>query len=276
MLISKFDLYKGEWLDLVFDHRNKQYGAYELRRDYNRNIVRAMAGTFAVLGLLCGGVILFSHSQNGERIIEINNQPPVIPVQPVAPPKTVKPPEMAKPLRAQPPAQPVATTRFVTPVPTPDPVAENPPKNVDITSAVGPETIKAPAGPPAVPIDNASGGTEDATVPDELVHNTIGLDVMPEPFGGEGAWGKFLSRNLRFPGPAEEKQVSGKVILSFVVEKDGHLSNIVVERSAGYGFDEEAVRVLKLAKAWKPGIQNGQPVRVKYTIPISFQYTDNN
>jgi protein TonB len=59
-----------------------------------------------------------------------------------------------------------------------------------------------------------------------------------------------------------------------VIEKDGSLSNIVVEKGAGYGMDEEALRVLKLAKAWKPGIQNGQPVRVRYMIPINFQLSE--
>jgi protein TonB len=62
--------------------------------------------------------------------------------------------------------------------------------------------------------------------------------------------------------------------MSFVIEKDGSLSNIKVERGAGFGFDEEASRVLKLAKAWKPGMQNGQPVRVKYVIPMNFQLAD--
>jgi periplasmic protein TonB len=274
MLISKFDLYNPGWLEVVFENRNKEYGAYELRQHYSRNVVRAMAGTFLGLGLLFGGVVLFSPARSSERVIVVDNQPPVIPVPPITPPHTAKPPEPPKSPKAQPPAQPVATTKFVTMVPTPDPVTENPPKNAELTNAIGPETIKAPAGPPAVPTDKPVIDGGNAT--DESVHNTFGLDVMPEPFGGEGAWGKFLSRNLRFPGPAQEQQVSGKVILSFVVEKDGHLSNIVVERSAGYGFDEEAVRVLKLAKAWKPGIQNGQPVRVKYTIPISFQYNEQN
>jgi periplasmic protein TonB len=274
MLISKFDLYNPEWLEVVFENRNKEYGAYELRQHYGRNMVRAMAGTFLSLGLLCGAIISFSHVHFSERMIEVVNRPPVIPVPPITPPHVVKPPEPPQALKPQPPAQPIATTRFVTPVPSPDPVAENPPKNTDLTNAIGPVTIKGPVGPPVVPIGKPI--VEGGSGSDESVHNTIGLDVMPESFGGEGAWGKFLSRNLRFPGPAQEQQVSGRVILSFIVEKDGHLSNIVVERGAGYGFDEEAVRVLKLAKAWKPGVQNGQPVRVKYTIPISFQYNEQN
>ena len=97
---------------------------------------------------------------------------------------------------------------------------------------------------------------------------------MPEPVGGAAAWNKFLSKNLRFPAVAQEEGVGGRVYLSFIIEKDGSLSNITVDKAAGHGFDEEALRVLKLAKAWKPGMQNGQPVRVKYSIPISFQAPD--
>src|SRR3569832_179494 len=77
------------------------------------------------------------------------------------------------------------------------------------------------------------------------------LEVMPLPDGGMEGWAKFLNKNLRFPYEAQQDGVSGKVFLSFIIEKDGHLSDITVVRAAGHGFDEEALRVLKLAKAWK-------------------------
>lgn len=79
---------------------------------------------------------------------------------------------------------------------------------------------------------------------------------------------------MRYPQQAIDAKAQGKVFLSFVVEKDGHISDIVVERGVGHGLDEEAVRVLKSAPAWKPGIQNGHPVRVKFTMPITFQLND--
>jgi protein TonB len=94
---------------------------------------------------------------------------------------------------------------------------------------------------------------------------------MPEPAGGAQAWAKFLQSNLRYPAPAREDNITGIVVLSFIVEKDGHLSDIKVSRGLGHGLDEESVRVLKLAKPWKPGIQNGHPVRVAYSIPFNFQ-----
>ncbi|MNL41233.1 Gram-negative bacterial tonB protein [compost metagenome] len=80
----------------------------------------------------------------------------------------------------------------------------------------------------------------------------------------------YLSKAIRYPAPAQEANVQGKVFLSFIVEKNGSLTDIKVERKLGYGTDEEAVRVLKASPKWIPGIQNGRPVRVKYNIPISF------
>jgi protein TonB len=145
-----------------------------------------------------------------------------------------------------------------------------PPINSHLTGAIG--TTAAPGtgtGTSVLPDQGDGGGTQP--VDDKKVYSVGGIDVMPEPVGGDKAWAKFLNKNLRFPYAAQEEGVSGRVILSFIIEKDGSLSNITVERQAGHGFDEEALRVLKLAKAWKPGMQNGQPVRVKYDIPINFQ-----
>ncbi|MDQ7947472.1 MAG: energy transducer TonB, partial [Pedobacter sp.] len=75
---------------------------------------------------------------------------------------------------------------------------------------------------------------------------------------------------IKYPPMAQDQNIQGNVHVSFTVEKDGSLTDIRVERKLGYGTDEEAVRVLKLAKRWNPGMQNGKPVRVKYNIPIKF------
>ncbi len=266
MLNSKFDLYRSEWLELVFDDRNKEYGAYDLRRHYAKNMILAMAITFLGIGLLCGAIVIFKAAPRA-RMIEVVMRPPIIPIVPrVEPP--VKHPDPPRSLRADPPAHPVATIRDVPPIVVPDHLAEKPVVNAQINGDPGQATIKGPVGPAVMPVSPPGPPT---TAPDNTVHDVGGLDVMPEPVGGEKAWAKFLNKNLRFPYEAQQAGVSGRVILSFIIEKDGSLSNITVERGAGNGFDEEALRVLKLAKAWKPGKQNGQPVRVKYDIPINFQ-----
>jgi len=271
MLISKFDLYRNEWLDLVFDDRNKSYGAYDLRQHYAKTMTRAMGITFLSLGIVCG-VVFYVNSQ---KVIEqhhiVDITPPVTP--PVQPPvkKIDKQPE---PVHSKPqPVKQVSTIKDVPPVVAPDNQAEKPVINDDLQGkAPGQATLQGKDSGGS--IDVPDPGPAATPAPDNTVHQPFGLDVMPEPVGGMNAWAKFLGKNLRFPAAAAEQQISGRVLLSFVIEKDGSLTNITVDKAAGYGFDEEAVRVLKMAKAWKPGQQNGQPVRVKYSIPINFQLTD--
>ncbi|MGH7237861.1 MAG: energy transducer TonB [Candidatus Saccharimonadales bacterium] len=272
MIISKFDLYKPEWLELVFDNRNKAYGAYYLRQHYAKNMVMAMGATFLGIGLLFGAGAIFS-GRHIVPVIQIPHDPLIIIhlselKQPVAPPKRTEQPK---------PVTPPKTTVFTPFVVKPDPVITTPaPVIAQITGAIGQTTSKGKAGPVNVlPVTIPGTGTVTAPAPDNTVHPPFGLDVMPAPVGGDKAWAKFLNRNLRFPGEAQQDGASGRVILSFIVEKDGTLSNITVDRPAGHGFDEEALRVLKLAKAWKPGMQNGQPVRVKFEIPINFQLSSD-
>jgi TonB family protein len=117
---------------------------------------------------------------------------------------------------------------------------------------------------------------QNVTIPNRSLTEPAVLDfasveVLPEPPAGMAGWGKYLSANLKYPEQAKKDKVTGRVILSFVVEKDGKLNDIQVLRGIGSGLDEEAVRVLKSSPNWKPGILNGRPVRVAYTMPIFFQ-----
>ncbi len=119
----------------------------------------------------------------------------------------------------------------------------------------------------------ANGGTssgEGTDKPDNGIRNTAMVEKLPEFPGGMEAWAKFLSKNLHYPAQASGEGISGRVYMSFIVEKDGKITDIQVIKAAGYGFDEEAKRVLKMAPQWKPGIQNGKPVRVRYMVPINF------
>lgn len=272
MLNTKFDLYKSEWLDLVFDDRNKAYGAYDLRHHYAGTLNKAMAIAFAVV--ITGALVLnFAFKTEPAEIIDkkVDVYIPTLKTPPVKP--DVKKPDPVKPSAPAKQLPTAATTKFITVVVTDKPVTEDPPKIKELTGNVGQTTTAGPEGPPQIPDDPKTGGigTAPAGNGNEIVPSGIGLEANPEPYGGMAAFGKFLGRALHFPAQAQDANVSGRVIMSFVIEKNGELSNITVVRGAGYGFDEEAMRVLKLAKAWKPGIQNGQPVRVRYTIPINFQ-----
>jgi len=96
-------------------------------------------------------------------------------------------------------------------------------------------------------------------------------EEQPEPEGGYEAFYKYVAKNLKYPSQARRQNIQGKVYVSFIVERDGSISDVKVTRSIGGGCDEEAERVLKGSPKWKPGKQRHQPVRVRMSIPIGFQ-----
>jgi len=266
MLISKFDLYKSEWLELVFDDRNKEYGAYDLRKHYNGHLVKAMAIAFVSVTILLMAHGILSKPKPVEFIhkVDVTILPPTDIKPPVTPPK-VDPPK----------ARVQSTIKFPPPVVRPDEQAEDPPKITELqTAAISTRTEKGDGEVIDIP-ETGTGKEIGKVTEDNTPKEMNSVEILPQPVGGAEAWSRFLQKNMHYPPVASENRVQGKVFLSFVVEKDGHLSNIVVERGVGSGLDEEAIRVLKLAPAWKPGIQNGKPVRVKFTLPISFMIPDS-
>lgn len=101
---------------------------------------------------------------------------------------------------------------------------------------------------------------------DELIFTSV--EVLPS---FDGDYSSFLRNNLRYPSAARESKIQGRVLISFVVEKDGSLSSIKVLKGIGAGCDEEVIRVFKISPKWLPGLQNGRKVRVSYIAPIHFQ-----
>jgi len=101
----------------------------------------------------------------------------------------------------------------------------------------------------------------------------VAVQWEPRPLDGFEKFYKFVQYNIRYPARAFENNVQGKVFLTFVVEKDGSLTDIKVIRGIGSGCDEEAVRVVSISPKWKPGIQNGRIVRAEFTVPITFTLT---
>ncbi|MDB5137642.1 MAG: energy transducer TonB [Mucilaginibacter sp.] len=272
MLISKFDLYKPEWLELVFDDRNKEYGAYDLRKHYAGNLVKAMGITFFSVALLfIGHDILFKHKpvEHTRTFTDI----PIIPAKDI-----IKPPITPPRVELPKPHVQVNTIKFPPPVVTPDDIATNPPKITELqTAAIGTKTVKGQDDAANIDIPETGSGSGIAKITEDNTPKEMNsVEILPQPVGGAEAWSRFLQKNMHYPPQAMDAHAQGKVFLSFIVEKDGHLSNIVVERGVGYGLDEEAVRVLSRAPAWKPGIQNGRPVRVKFTLPINFMIPESD
>ena len=97
------------------------------------------------------------------------------------------------------------------------------------------------------------------------------VEDMPEFPGGEKAMMDFVAQNVQYPKEAMEKEISGRVLVGFIVEKDGSISETEIVKGIGGGCDEEAVRVVKAMPKWKPGKQDGKPVRVHFLLPLTFK-----
>ena len=107
-----------------------------------------------------------------------------------------------------------------------------------------------------------------------IIEPKIPEEVYPKYPGGPEKMFEFIADNLRWPD--DDACIQGRVVVSFIVEKDGSLTDIKVEKSIDPLFDKEAVRVVKTMPKWEPGMWNGKPARVKYCIPISFRLAQNN
>jgi len=119
--------------------------------------------------------------------------------------------------------------------------------------------------------------SEDAPIfeqeDDNTIYNSAGIEVQPEFPGGNKILFTFISKNFKYTDEMKENELKGRVVASFVVEKDGSLSDIKVIRSIGYGTEDEVLRILKSMPKWIPGEQNGKKVRCSYVIPIMIYAT---
>lgn len=260
----KLDIIKNQWLDIVFEGRNKIYGAYELRKSNKKTTVRALIIGSVIFSLLIAAPVIASLLPDS-KTEEANKDIKIITAK--LPPKK----EEVKPNLPPPPPPPpkVDQVKFVKPVVAKaDEVTEEPPKLVELKEKkIGAETIKG--DPDAVlTVEPVGTGTAAVVEEDNQVYNTAGIEVKPEFPGGIEKFYKFVANNYRTP---EEEGLKGKVYVTFVVEKDGSLTDIKVLRDIGYGTGPEAIRVLKKCPKWNPGEQNGKKVRVLYSLPITIQ-----
>jgi len=263
----KLDIIKNQWLDIVFEGRNKIYGAYELRKSNKKTTVRALIigsviFSFAVAAPLIASYLPDSSDEDMDKDIKI-----VTAKIPVKKKEEVKPNEPPPP----PPPPKVDQVKFVKPVVAKaDEVTEDPPKIEDLKDKkVGAETIKGdPNAELTVEEPVGKGPVAEVVEEDTQIYNTAGIEVKPDFPGGIDKFYKFVGNNYKTP---EEEGLKGKVYVTFVVEKDGSLTDIKVLRDIGYGTGAEAIRVLKKCPKWTPGEQNGKKVRVLYSLPITIQ-----
>lgn len=268
--MSKLNIYDTRWLDIVFEGRNKEYGAYQLRAENPKTTIKALFSGIFLLGSAIAIPIVLNSTHKKDDVAICN--------LPLAEPLTLVEVKLNEQLReAAAPKQETETPvgkqiKYTKLVPvTKANAATDIPTNREVENAIistvtteGEGTTSNTSITTTAPSNGTGTGTDDGNT----IRNTVELEALPEFPGGMG---EFLNAvGKRFKTPELEELKTLKVLVFFVIEKDGTLSNIRVTRDPGYGLGKEAIRVLNSIKTkWTPGYKNGHPVRTAYNLPIT-------
>jgi periplasmic protein TonB len=250
--------------EIVFEERNQAYGAYEMRKNYNKRVVFVLLGVF-LFSVALWGIKSFVDNRPEETEPPIDYANIKVDITPPPPAEEIPPPPPPPP-----PPPMVEMVKFVPPVIKDDAVEEEPQKlqeevkdtNVGTKDQEGEKDVVAP------PSDGGNGPAEPAAPEIFTV-----VEEMPEFPGGIGEMGKFIQKTLVYPTMAREAGIAGKCFLKFVVDGGGKISDVTVLKGVPGcpECDKEAIRVVKEMPAWKGGKQNGRPVNVYYNLPINFK-----
>jgi protein TonB len=249
-----------ERVELVFENRNKAYGGYVLRRKYADRVVFALIACIIGIALLIAIPKLvsvlsktdFSSKETMTEAITLAEPPPIDKSAP--PPPPVIPP---------PPVQ--QTIKFTPPKVVKDEEAQEPPPTQEEVKDVQVSTVTVEGDKDIIdlPEENPVVGEDEGKI------FTV-VEEMPGFPGGEGKLFEYLQKNIKYPPVARENGITGRVYVTFVVDKDGKIKDAKVLRGIGGGCDEEALRVIRSMPDWKAGRQNGRPVQVQYNLPVNF------
>jgi periplasmic protein TonB len=244
--------------DIVFEFRNKEYGAYKLRKKYNRNVIIALIiGLFimstAIIAPYLNTKAAENRAKKSERQVEIKMENLDKPNETVAPPPPPPPP----------PPDAVQQARYVPPV---------------VVDSLKPEetTQLMSADQASVEVQNTEVVEEAPVQAEEVQENVdeaepfVVVEEMPMFPGGEIALLQFISDHTQYPEVAKENNIQGKVIVRFCVTSKGGVDKVSILKSVDPELDKEAIRVVGTLPAFKPGKQGGKPVPVWYMVPINF------
>ena len=275
--MSKIDLISSDWVDLVFEGRNKAYGAYRLRKSTTKRNILAMVAV--VILLIVAFIILtvknFVDEQRAKvamtQVAELTNYDQPKKKAEVKQKKVeVEPERVVERVKS--------SIKFTAPVikkdeeVKPDEELKTQDELMSTKTAIGTFDVKGN--------DDANGeilkAKEVIAEPEPPKHeeeNKVFDIVEQQPLfpGGPAALMKYLSENTKYPVVAQENGVQGRVTVQFVVEKDGSISDVHVLRGVDPSLDKEAVRVVKSMPRWTTGKQNGITVRVNYRVPVLFR-----
>ena len=264
-MAQKINIYAEEWCDLVFEGKNKTYGAFVLRKFRDRRHRIAVIATFLFffLAFSIPTLIAIIAPELKTRHVEVNVLTNIdLEKEKKEPPKLEKEPEQIK-----------ASIKFTPPVIAPDDQVKEEMRSQD-------QLNESPVAISIADIKGTSEGKDIAEVEvkkvvEEEEKPLVVVEQNPEFQGGYEAMLKYLHDHMNYPALAQESAIQGTVFVQFVVSKTGKISNVKILRGIGGGCDEEAVRVVKEMPNWIPGRQNGQAVPVMYQIPVKFQLQMN-
>jgi protein TonB len=250
------------WEDVLFENRNKAYGAYVLRTVYTKNVIKGVVLTLVIVALLFYSpdiIALFKGEEVVEKApprklvyTELSAPPPID--KPKPPPPQVQLPKLQKVIKFVPPK--VVKEEVVEEIPTIEEIKQH---EVAAVEVEGPTEIVFEEPVQEVVIEE-----------DENQIFTV-VEQQPEFQGGYEALMNFIKKHMRYPASARRMGVDGTVYVSFVVSKDGSISEVKTIRGISADCDQEAMRVVSMMPAWRPGKQNGKPVFVRYVLPIKFK-----
>lgn len=259
--------------DIVFEGRNKKYGAFELRRIYGRNVTRALIIGAALLALLVfiPAIAKMLEEQKPKEVLNLKEN-----VLMDAPPlDETKPPPPPPPPEAPPPPPPKLTTvKFTPPVVKKDEEVkkEEVPDQEELKDkAVATVTVKGNTNAPD--LSELSG--EGNKVVEEVVESKVYTYVEQMPAlpggGGMGAIVSAIQKNVRYPAVDLRNQVEGRVFASFTVDENGDISDVKIVKGLSSTIDAETIRSIKALPKFIPGKQNGRSVKVSFTVPVTYK-----
>jgi periplasmic protein TonB len=263
------DMLYADPLDILFENRNKSYGAYPLRKYYAQRLYISMGVTLSIVAL---GIFLYFNFRNntGTRLVNPSPDLNFTPVDLTPPPKPVVPP-----VKPSAPRPVVSTLTLTTPLIVPENRVIQPITKVEDLqeAAIGTKTLAG--GQDNGEIQNNGNAKADSTVlsGEEKEGKTQILgwsEIMPEFPGGIEALKRYLSGNLRMPDNNAEPGSIVKVIARFVVRADGKVTDIEIVQSADMIYNDEVKRVISKMPDWKPGSQNHRNVAVYFNLPVNF------
>lgn len=274
--MSKLSLYETKWTDLVFENKNKEYGAYQLRQESSKTSFSALFLALLLIATLASVSMLISRltttSTIQQSIPQIDEVIRLVDLDQIVRPETEE--FVAPPQEQQAVTEVTDASQLINPVVT---------RTEDAVQNIAPNTENIPTvdktssgtGTTTNPIPSSENGNTTATQPattgdgNSVVNSAI-LDKMPEFPGGIGKFYTYVGNNFNKPELDAERTL--RVYVSFVIEKDGSMTDITVKNDPGYGLGKEAVRVLKSLKTkWTPGILEGKAVRTAYNLPITIK-----